>query len=248
MSKISLKEQNERIHDPDLFMALDDLELVAQGVVEGALNGLHRSKFIGFSNEFESHRDYQAGDDLKHINWNLWANTDKLFIKQYESDTNLNIYLFLDQSASMSTKSENGSKWEYAARAVAALSYLAMKNRDASGLFLLEEELQNFILPTVKTGHFQDIIAMLHQSEVKGDFKVSTLMEKLVPLCRRKGIVILFSDLFDKEEVLLRQMEYLKLEGHEVLIFQILDPIEISLPQSGEYEFVDLESGKTLKT
>ncbi len=247
MNKTPEKEYNSNIHDPDLFMALDDLELVAQGVVEGALNGLHRSKFIGFSNEFDSHRDYQTGDDLKHINWNLWAKTDKLFIKQYESDTNLNLYIFLDQSASMLTQSSNGSKWAYAARAVAALSYLAMKNRDATGVFLLEKEMTNFILPTVKGGHFQDIVAMLQRSAVKGEFNIAEKIEKLAPLCRRTGIVILFSDLFDKEEDLLLQMKQFKLAGHEVIVFQILDPFEVSLPESGEYEFVDLESGKTIK-
>ncbi len=247
MNKSPVKEHNTSVADPGLFMALDDLEIIAHGVVEGALNGLHRSKFIGFSNEFDSHRDYQIGDDLKHINWNLWGKTDKLFIKQYESDTNLNLYIFVDQSASMLAKNAGHTKWAYAARATAALCYLAMKSRDASGVFLLEKQMNHFMLPAVKTGHFQDIVAMLQRSEVQGDFNISDVIEKMAPLCKKKGIVILFSDLFDKEELLFHHLEYFKLMGHEVIVFQILDPIELSLPESGEYEFEDLETGRKIR-
>ncbi len=248
MYKPPIKHKQETIEDPDLFMALEDLELVAKGVVEGALSGLHRSKFIGFSNEFDSHRDYQQGDDLKHLNWNLWGKTDKLYIKQYESDTNLNLYIFIDQSGSMLANNGKGSKWAYIARATAGLCYLAMKNRDATGVYLLEEKVKNFIPPAVKMGHFQDIIAMLQKSDVQGSFPISNAIENLIPLCRRRGVVILFSDLFDHEDALLKQMEHFKIDGHEVIVFQVLDPMELNLPETGEYEFVDLESGKTIKT
>jgi len=246
MQKFPEKEKSS-LQDPDVFMALDDLELVAKGVVEGALSGLHRSKFIGFSNEFDSHRDYQLGDDLKHLNWNLWGKTDKLFIKQYESDTNLSLYIFLDQSGSMLTNNGKGSKWAYAARAVASLCYLAMKNRDATGVYLLENSIKNFIPPAVKMGHFYDVVSLLQKSNVKGSFEITETIESIVPLCNRRGIVVLFSDLFDNEEELLKKMEYFKMSGHEVIIFQILDPLELDLPEKGEYEFVDLETGKTIK-
>ncbi|TKG93798.1 DUF58 domain-containing protein [Puteibacter caeruleilacunae] len=242
-----VKEPNVDLHDPDLFMALDDLEVVAQGVVEGALSGLHRSKYVGFSNEFDSHRDYQLGDDLKHVNWNLWSKTDKLFVKQYESDTNLSLYLFIDQSSSMLANNGKGSKWSYAARALAALAYLSLQNRDAAGVYLLEKKLINFIPPAVKTGQLADIAALLHRSEVSEKFNITTAISELTLLCRRKGIVVLFSDFFDQEEELLQCMENFRHAGHEVIVFQILDPWEVSLPDGGEFEFMDLETGGKVK-
>ncbi len=238
------KEAQPLIQDPELFMAMDDLELVAQGVVEGALIGGHKSKFIGFSNEFDSHRNYIAGDELRHVNWNLWAKTDRLYVKQYESDTNLHLYLVMDQSKSMLAQNGAGTKWAYAARAAASIAYLSLRNRDATGLYLLEEEWGECLPPMVKPGHLQHIISLLGQSSVKDEFELSTLLNRLPELFNRKGIIVLFSDLLDNEEKIMEQLHIFKEAGHQVIVFQILDPFELELPTSkGVFEFKGLEEG-----
>ena len=238
------KETQAFIEDPELFMAMDDLELVAQGVIEGALMGGHKSKYIGFSNEFDSHRNYISGDNLRYVNWNLWAKTDRLYVKQFESDTNLHLYLMMDQSRSMLTRNGATSKWAYAARAAASLAYLSIRNRDATGLYLLEQDSDEYLPPRVKPGHLQHIIAMLEQSKVNNDFPIDKILDKLPELFNRKGIVVLFSDLLDNEDELIKTLHQFKQCGHQVIVFQILDPLELELPKTKNFvEFVGLEGG-----
>jgi uncharacterized protein (DUF58 family) len=238
------KEHAPCVEDPDLFMAMDDLELVAHGVVEGLLSGEHKSKFIGFSNEFDSHRKYIVGDDLRHVNWNLWAKTDRLYVKQYEADTNLNLYLLMDQSRSMLAQNGGHTKWAYAARAAASLAYLSLRNRDATGLFLLEREWGVSLPPAVKGGHLQHLVALLEQSVVADEFPITRMLDQLPEMMQHRGIVVLFSDLMDNEQELLEHLDQFKQMGHEVIVFQVLDPYEVELPTSNSwFEFVGLEGG-----
>lgn len=242
--QIPEKETQPLIQDPELFMAMDDLELVAQGVVEGALLGCHKSKYIGFSNEFDSHSNYNSGDDLRHVNWKLWAKTDRLYIKQFEADTNLNVYLMMDQSRSMLAQNGQASKWAYAARAAASIAYLSSQNRDATGLYLLEREWDMCLPPLVKPGHLQHIIALLEQSKVEEEFPLNKVLDRLPELFNKKGIVVLFSDLLDNEEELIKKLQQFKEIGHQVIVFQVLDPFELELPESkGLIEFIGLEGG-----
>lgn len=245
MNKAPQKELNSEIRDPELFMAMDDLELVAQGVVEGALSGGHKSKFIGFSNEFDSHRNYILGDDLRHVNWNLWAKTDRLYVKQYEAETNIHLYLLIDQSRSMLAQNGSTSKWQYAARAAAAVAYMSLRNRDAVGLYPLQVDMQEFLPPMVKTGHLQQLIAILEASNVEEEVNLQSILSKLPDLFNRRGIVVLFSDLLDNEDELIECLDRFKQDGQQVIVFQTLDPLELSLTDiKNQIELIALEGGK----
>ncbi|MFW6255974.1 MAG: DUF58 domain-containing protein [Candidatus Sumerlaeota bacterium] len=247
-------ERQAWIEDPDLFMAVEDLELVARGVVEGALHGLHRSPYIGFSSEFDSHREYQPGDDLRHVNWNLWARSDRLYVKQYKSDTNLNLYILLDSSGPMLTDHGPTEKWKYGARAAAALAFLALSGRDATGAYLLESRVEHFVAPKVRPGQLADVLTLLQNANpsaspdpsARGD--IGQALDEARQLCKRRGIVILISDLFDKEEAILRGLNNLRYMGHEVIVMQVLDPWEVDLPEEGQYAFRDLETGEEIQT
>ena len=235
------------LEDPDLFMSMEDLELVAYGVVEGALHGLHRSPYIGFSVEFDAHREYQFGDDLRYVNWNLWGRTDRLYIKQFKADTNLNLYLLLDTSGSMLTDHGPTAKWRYGARAIAALSFLSLRTRDATGLFLLQDHVRGHVPPRVRPGEFHEILAALTETEPTGSTDIARALEETLELCRRRGIVLLVSDLFDNEDDILRSLSALRYYGHEVIVLHLLDPWEHTLPTRGQYEFRDLETGETVR-
>ena len=236
------------IEDPDLFMAMDDLELVARGVVEGAIHGLHQSPYIGFSVEFDTHRDYQPGDELRHVNWNLWAKTDRLYVKQFKSDTNLNLYLLIDSSRSMLCDHGPAPKWRYAARAAASLAYLALGTRDAAGIYLLQDRLAGHVPPRVRPDQFAEILAVLQNAEPQGSTNLARSLEEILHLCRRRGIVVLLSDLFDDDDAVFRCLDSLRFYGHQVLVMHLLDPWEERLPERGQYEFRDLETGEKLST
>ena len=235
------------IEDPDLFMAMDDLELVARGVVEGALHGLHRSPYLGFSAEFDAHREYQPGDDLRHVNWNLWARTDRLYVKQYKSDTNLNLYILLDASASMLCRHGPAPKWRYGARAAAALAYLALQTRDAAGVFLLGDRIRDYVPPKVRPGQFHEILSVLEHAAPVGVTGLREALEEALQLCRRRGVVVLISDLFDVEDAFFEGLDNLRFYGHEIILVNVLDPWEEQLPEFGQYEFRDLENGEVIR-
>lgn len=236
-----------KINDPDLFLSMNDLELVAQGIVEGALHGMHRSPYVGFSVEFESHREYQFGDDLRHVNWNLWARTNELFVKQFKCDTNLNLYLLMDISGSMLCANGPAPKWEYAARAAAALGFLSIGKRDAAGITLLHGKVKDHLPAALKPNQLENLIYILENPHTEGEADISLALKDVAMLCQRRGIVVLFSDFFDNEEQLLRGLSELRFMGHEVLVVHILDPYELALPETGNYEFVDLEKGVKVK-
>ena len=235
------------LQDPDLFMAMDDLELAAKAVVEGAIHGLHRSPYIGFSVEFDSHREYQFGDDLRHVNWNLWAKTDDLYIKEFQSDTNLNLYLLMDTSGSMRAENGMSMKWRYAARAAAALTYLSLGSRDATGCYLLGSRVDDCVTPKIKPGQFVEILAMMEGVNPEGEANLANAMHEVTELVKRKGIVILFSDMYDNEEKTFGYLCDLKNMGHEVILMHMVDPWETELPEKGHFEFTDLEDGTKLR-
>ena len=235
-----------RIVDPDLFLAMENLELVAQGVVEGFMEGRHRSPFIGFSVEFDSHREYQRGDDIRTVNWKLWARQDRLYVKRFNADTNLNLHLLLDTSGSMGCAHGPWSKWDYAARAAAALAHLALKGRDAAGVTLLGEGVQDHLPPRTHPDQLQQIVTRLANVETRGETALGKALDEAAGLCRRRGLVMLFSDLIAGEEELFGALDQLRYRGHEVLIVQVLDPWERSLPTDGQYRFHDLETRGTV--
>jgi len=238
----------DRLEDPGLFLAMEDLSLAAHGIVEGAIQGLHRSLFRGFGAEFDSHREYQAGDDLRYLDWNLFGRHGRYFTKQFQADTNLNLYLLVDATGSMGMQRGVVTKFRYAARAAAAMALLTRRSRDAAGLFLLRSGIAEALPPRSRPGQFDEIVGLLASTVPGGAADVGKALDAVIETCRRKGVVVLFSDFLDQEETLMRGLRILRHQGHGVIAVQTLDPWECTLPEGGDFEFEDLESGQILRT
>jgi uncharacterized protein (DUF58 family) len=234
--------------DPQFLATIEDLELIARTAVEGFLQGLHRSPYVGFSVEFASHREYLPGDDLRHLNWKLFGRQDKLYIKQYDAETNLDLHLLVDWSGSMTTQSGTVAKQRYACWLAAALSHLALMQRDAVGLTLFADRILEHLKPRAKPNQLEEILQLLVQTRPRAHAESVQILHEAAELMPRRGLVILLSDLFFETKELLGGLDHLRFLGHDVLVVQILDPLERRLPVEGAVRFHDLETGEDLVT
>ncbi len=242
-------QENTHWLRPDQLARINSLELRARGVVEGFLQGLHRSPFIGYSVEFSSHRRYGPGDDLRHVNWKLFARQRKLYVKEFDAETNLNLYLFVDASRSMQCKVDGAmTKFEYAATLAAALASLAMKQRDAVAIGLMENGISTYLDPSAKPGRWEDCIRMLSISPEQPVTALAKSLEQAAALARHRGIVMIFSDLIDDVHGIERGLQQLRHRGHEVVVFHLLDPCERHLTQGGRVRVRDLEGPTDVMT
>ena len=234
---------------PEELARIDSLELRARGVVEGFLQGLHRSPFVGYSIEFSSHRRYGPGDDLRHVNWKVFARQRKLYVKEFDAETNLNLYLLVDASRSMQCKIGGAlTKHEYAATLAAALASLALKQRDAVAVGLLNDGISRYLDPSAKPGRWDECIQLLSLPADSQVTRLAKSLEQAASLARHRGMVIILSDLVDDVEGIDRGLQQLRHRGHEVAIFHILDPWERNLPENGRVRFADLEGSAELTT
>lgn len=240
--------QPSELTDPAFFSRLDNLELRARGIVEGFMHGLHRSPFVGFSVEFASHREYAQGDDLRHVNWKLFARQKRLYVKQFDAETNMNLYLLLDISTSMDCRSKGVSKLEYGAALAAALSHLALKQHDAVGLILLADEVVAHLPPRARPHQLNEILRVIHNTKTRRSTTSARAFQQAAELCNHRGIVVVISDLFDDVDALMKGLERLRFKMHEVIIFHLWDPWERDLPLEGHCRFHDLETGEVLLT
>ena len=236
------------LEDPEVYLAIEDLELASRGIVNGVWQGFRRSPYRGAGVEFESHRDYRPGDDPRHINWLLHARHRRLCVKEYRTETNLPLYLLLDASGSMGVDNGPSHKFHYAARATAALARLAHDYRDATSLLILKNGIEAALPARSSTRHFQQMLAQLQQTTPEGTGDLARSLEEALSFCRHRGLVVLFSDLFDREEETLCSLRCLREHGHEVIVFQVLDPMEHELPEAADIEFVDAETGDIIRT
>jgi uncharacterized protein (DUF58 family) len=234
--------------DPVFFSRLESIELRARSIVEGSMHGLHRSPYLGLSVEFASHREYAPGDDLRHLNWKLYARHDRLYIKEYDADTNLNLYLLLDASASMGCANSGRSKLHYAASLAAALAHLALKQRDAVGLTVFSDTVTAHLPPRAKPNQLTEVLATIAAAEVRPATDNDRALRQAAEFARRRGMVVLFGDLFGEPAAVVRGLDQLRYNHHEVIVFHILDPWERDLSPEGWIRFRDLESGETLTT
>jgi len=235
--------QHDALVDPALFMRVESLELRARGIVEGFLSGLHRSPYVGFSAEFASHREYVPGDDPRHVNWKLYARDKRLFMKEYDADTNLRLHLLVDASRSMACASLGVSKHAYAACLAAALAHLALRQHDAVGLTLFADRVIEQLPPRNKSSQFQAICKSLAHRPTEMSSNLEYAFRQAANSMRSRGIVIVVSDLFDETDRLFGGLAEIQFRRHEVLLFQILDPWERRLPPDETWRFHDLESG-----
>ena len=233
---------------PTLFSKLDSFELRAHGIVEGFMHGLHRSPFVGFSVEFNSHREYAPGDDLRHVNWKIYARQKRLYVKEYDAETNMNLYIMLDISGSMTCANTGISKLDYASSLAAALSHLALKQHDAVGITLFADQVVAHLPPKSKTHQLEDILRTIQNARPAPVAETGRALQQCAELARHRGICIVISDLFDDTDSLMTAIELMRFRNHEVIVFHVLDRWERDLPLEGNVRFQDLETSLELTT
>ncbi len=232
-----------QLADPQTLARISRLELRARAVVEGVISGMHKSPHRGSSVEFAQHRDYVPGDEIRHIDWKVYARTDRYHIKQFEEETNLKAMLLLDASSSMDYKGKNSplSKREYAAIVGAAIASLLLKQRDATGLATFDSKVNQFIPPASTSAHMRLLLETLERKESQPKTDLAATFNDLAERIKRRGMIILLSDLFADPDEILRGLQRFRYRKHEVVIFHILDKDEITFPFDDSTIFEGME-------
>ncbi len=255
MTKAGAAGYSTGLLDPAVVGAIDDLELAARLIVEGARSGQHRSPFHGFSNEFSQYRAYRPGDDLKYLDWKVLARTDRLYTRQFRETTNMSVVLVVDTSASMhypstpstpygrSGPSGGISKFRYAIIMAAALAHLIIKGGDAVGLMTMQGEKLVYVPPRGGRGHLRVLLAQLAQLTPSTHWDPARVLTRAADLLRRRGMVLALSDFYDDEETTRVELRRVARRGHDVAVLQVVSRDEVDLPFSSDVEFEDLESG-----
>lgn len=258
---------------PSVISKLSNLELKARLVVEGFIAGMHKSPYHGFSVEFAEHRQYMPGDDIKHLDWKILGRTDRYYIKQYEEETNLKSYLIIDASKSMSfksagtalgslspfrkifkskEKSKDGfkksdiTKLEYASYLAASLSILMFFQKDAAGLVVYDEDIKTIISPKATSQNLKLILTHLAGIIPSGKTNTAAALDSVAERIKKRGLVLVFSDLFDDQEAVINSLKHFRYNRNEVIVFQVLDPMEMSFAIDSPTIFKDIETDKEL--
>ncbi len=228
----------------DVVTAIDDLELAARLVVEGLRAGSHRSPFHGFSAEFQQHRPYRVGDDLKYLDWKLLARTDRLYSRQFREATSMAVMLVLDGSASMAFPDTGISKWRYACVLAASLAHLVSGQGDGVGLMAMTGGRLTYLPARGGRPHLRSLIATLERLAPAGNWSPARGISRGAELLKRRGVVLVLSDFQDDEGAIQRELRRVARHGHDVAMLQVAAPDELAFPYAGDVEFVDLESGE----
>jgi uncharacterized protein (DUF58 family) len=233
----------KQLSDPDVIGAVSRLELHAREVVEGVISGLHKSPYHGFSVEFAQHREYTPGDEIRYIDWKVAARSDRFYVKEFEEETNLKAYLLVDTSESMryQGRKRQYSKLEYASILAAGLSSLLIQQRDAAGLVLFNDGMQKFVPPRATGTHFTQIIEELATAESKPKSEIAATFHEIADQIKRRGLVVIFSDLFGDPLDVLGGLRHFRHRRHEVVVFHVLDEDELTFPFDDLTKFEGLE-------
>jgi len=238
----------QRFLDPAVLAGISSLDLLAKTVVDGFVAGLHRSPDFGFSQEFAEYRAYAPGDDLRHVDWNLFARTERCYLKRYRGETNSQLMVLLDASNSMQYTSGPPKKMDYARFIAASLFYLAIRNQhDAAGLIVFDDELRGYVRPSTRQGQLAQLFAELEQAEPHARTDFSKPLRHFQELLHRRGIVIVISDFYEEPQTIVRAVEPLRFHGNDVVLFHILDPQEIQPVLKGSTILVDLETDQEIE-
>jgi len=228
---------------------LGGIEMLTEEIVEGFLTGLHRSPRRGFSVEFAEHRAYQPGDEVRYIDWKILARNDRLFVKQFEEETNLRAMVVVDVSRSMGWTGEPGkrlTKLEYVRRLVAAMVLILLRQRDATGLITFDEQVRSVTPPRARLAHWYQLLGVLHRTQVGARTAAEPALRRVMDQLRRRGLVIFVSDLLLDRDLAIKALRFLRHRGHQVLVLHIMDPAEISLHGPAEARFEDPETGEAV--
>ena len=239
-----------RLLQPDVLARIKSLQLKSRLAAEGALTGLHKSPLHGASVEFAEHKVYAPGDEIRHIDWKVFAKSDKYYVKQYEQETNVSAMLLIDASASMRYKSSDAleSKWDYACMTAAAMAYLLLRQQDAVGLTLADEDVRNYVPPRSRSTHLMHLCELMVQSPPKPEAGTNLLagVTHLSEVLTRRGIVFVLSDFLDRDPHFFRVLKQLKGRRQQVHLMQVLDPWEIDFPFHDMTVFRSLETGREI--
>lgn len=230
--------------DPRVLARIDDLEFVARFVVEGFISGLHRSPHLGFSTDFAEHRQYMPGDDIRHMDWRLFARTDRYYLKEYEADTNSNFVVILDTSRSMGYGTTGLSKLQYAKYLGACLTYFSHRQRDRVGFVAIDRDVVEYVPPSAK--HLNQVLHALDRTEARGEGSLAMPLLKISESQRRRSILLLLSDLYEPADKIRDALGPLRDAGHDVVVMHLLDPAELNFTFDAAGTFEDLESGEKI--
>ena len=237
--------QSTNFIDPAVLATLDNLEMRARVIVEGFIAGLHKSPKRGFSVEFTDYRHYIRGDDMRHVDWKLYGRSDKMYIKQYEDETNTRCYILLDSSASMAYASAAMSKLEYGRTLASALAYFIMRQRDAVGLITFDDKVREYLPAMARHIHLLRILRTLNETSAQGQTNAVRPLQELAASLTKKSLVILISDMLEDEEQTIKTLQQLRAMGNEVIVFHVLDNQELYFNFNESSEFIDMETGET---
>lgn len=227
---------------PEVLARIDSLELIARTVVEGFISGLHRSPHLGFSTDFAEHRQYMPGDDLRHLDWKLLARTDRLYIKKYEGDTNTQVHLLIDSSASMGYASGEVTKLQYAQYLASSLAYMSIRQHDPVGLVAFDEGVIEHVPARSVSGHFRTVLGVIDRLVPGRGTALADQLHSTAELLSRRGIIVLISDLYDEPESLIRGLEHLRFRGNDVIVFHLMDRQELDFEFNQPVVFEDSET------
>lgn len=233
--------------DPAIVTGLGDLKLIARRVVEGFISGMHKSPFHGFSIEFSQHREYSPGDEIRHLDWKVFAKTDRYYVKQYEAETNLRASLLLDTSGSMAFTSGRLTKLQYASCLAACLAHLMVRQQDAIGLVTFDTEPRRSLPPRATPGQRKKILETLAALEAGGETATGAVLHALAAGMKRRGLVVVLSDLLDEPADILHGLKHFQHLRHDIIVFHVLDPAELDFSFDRRAIFQDMETGDQLK-
>jgi uncharacterized protein (DUF58 family) len=232
----------QRFLDPSTLASISGLDLVAKTVVDGFVAGLHRSPDFGFSQEFAEYRAYSQGDDLRHVDWNVFARTEKTFLKRYRGETNTQLLLLLDTSASMAYGSQAVTKLDYARFVAASLCYMAHVQRDAAGLIVFDEDVSNYVAPSTRQGQLFRLLHAIEKAEPGTRTDFAKPFAHFQNFLHRRGIVVVLSDFYEQPDIIVKTIEPLRYRGNDVILFHLLDPQEIKPKFREPVVLVDMEN------
>ena len=233
-----------RFVDPKVLARIGNLELLARTVVDGFINGLHRAPYLGVSVDFAEHRGYMPGDDIRRLDWRVFARTDRFYVKQFDVETNANFSVLLDVSRSMSFGSRGLTKLEYGCFMAACLCYFSTKQRDRVGLVTFDSEIVERVPPSAK--HFEIVLHTLDRVVAGRPGSLKAPLYRMTEFFKRRGIVAIISDLYEEPEAVVDAVKPLRFEGNDVIVFHVLDPAEIDFPYDEASSFQDLETGRRI--
>ncbi len=237
----------QRFLDPATLASIAGLDLVAKTVVDGFVAGLHRSPDYGLSQEFAEYRAYTPGDDLRHVDWNVFARSERVYLKRYRGETNTQLLVLLDASASMAFGSHEVNKLDYARFLAASLCYLAHAQRDAAGLIVFDDDVRNYVAPSSRQGQLFRLLHAIEKTQPGARTDFAKPFAHFLDFNRRRGLVVVISDYYEEPEAIVRCVEPLRYRGNEVILFHVLDPREIAPRFDEPVLLTDMETSGTLE-